>query len=236
MNTKHLTELDALRQKDIFLLDTDNLLYDGEITLDDLQENLPGWIHLNRSNDLALFWISKNMENDLEIESSMIAELGVEYLYEIIHIETAKVVVPILTKQKKLDDETNVINFLQMIRPDTKKRYQLYHTSTKISKKFNCFFCQSIPLHNLEKSVLKYSKFLRDSEFKSKHYTKFMQLTKREKEILALISEGETNKTIGEILNISSLTVKTHRQNIIRKLGTKHLRDLIRFSREFGLL
>ncbi len=235
MNMKNLTESEALQQKNVVLLNTENLLYEGQISLTDLQENLPGWIHLNRLDDMALFWISKNMENDLELESSMIAELGLEYLYEIIHVETVKVVVPILTKQKNLNDETNVISFLQMIRLDTNRKYQLYHTSTKISKKFNCFFCQSIPLHNLEKSVLKYSKLFGDNEFKSKYYSKFMQLTKREKEVLALISEGETNKTISEILNISSLTVKTHRQNIIRKLETKHLRDLIRISREFGL-
>lgn len=44
-------------------------------------------------------------------------------------------------------------------------------------------------------------------------------LTAREKQVLALITEGKTNRQIGENLYISEETAKKHVQNIIAKLG-----------------
>ncbi len=50
------------------------------------------------------------------------------------------------------------------------------------------------------------------------------KLTKRELEILDLVSEGKTNLEIAETLFLSIETVKTHRKNIARKLdGVKPL-------------
>jgi two-component system, NarL family, response regulator LiaR len=45
-------------------------------------------------------------------------------------------------------------------------------------------------------------------------------LTEREREILALMVEGLSNRTIAERLMISSSTVKNHVSNILSKLGT----------------
>ncbi|AXT63245.1 DNA-binding response regulator [Aquimarina sp. AD10] len=45
------------------------------------------------------------------------------------------------------------------------------------------------------------------------------KLTKRQKEILALIARNKTNEEIAEILFISKYTVGTHRKDMIRRLG-----------------
>jgi DNA-binding NarL/FixJ family response regulator len=45
------------------------------------------------------------------------------------------------------------------------------------------------------------------------------QLTKREQEVLMPLTEGQTNKEIGNELNITEHTAKKHVQNIIAKLG-----------------
>lgn len=44
------------------------------------------------------------------------------------------------------------------------------------------------------------------------------RLSEREKRVLALLAEGASNRTIAEILTISPQTVRTHVQNILRKL------------------
>lgn len=69
--------------------------------------------------------------------------------------------------------------------------------------------------------------------FYKENYQLFNTLTEREKEALQLIVQGLTNKQIGKELNISSLTVKTHRQNIYRKLGASHIQDLVQFVEVF---
>ncbi|MBO0528898.1 DNA-binding response regulator [Clostridium botulinum] len=43
-------------------------------------------------------------------------------------------------------------------------------------------------------------------------------LTEREKEVMEILFEGASNKQIGERLNISLATVKTHMINIYSKL------------------
>jgi DNA-binding NarL/FixJ family response regulator len=61
-------------------------------------------------------------------------------------------------------------------------------------------------------------------------------LTKREKEILQLISEGFTNNQIAEKLFISPLTVDSHRKNLLTKLNVNNTASLIRLAVEHGLL
>ena len=47
-------------------------------------------------------------------------------------------------------------------------------------------------------------------------------LTQREKEILKLVSIGESNSQIAEKLFIREITVKTHLNNIYRKIGVEN--------------
>jgi RNA polymerase sigma factor (sigma-70 family) len=44
-------------------------------------------------------------------------------------------------------------------------------------------------------------------------------MTKREREIIALIAEGMSNKEIAQQLNLSTYTVKSHVHNILEKLA-----------------
>lgn len=61
-------------------------------------------------------------------------------------------------------------------------------------------------------------------------------LTKREKEILLLITEGLTNIQIGEKLFISIDTVESHRKNLYSKLGVKNTAMLMRYAIENDLI
>lgn len=60
-------------------------------------------------------------------------------------------------------------------------------------------------------------------------------LTDREKRILKLIVNGNTDKEIAAALTISIHTAKTHRKKIIHKLCLKNSRTLIRYAIENGL-
>ncbi|MBI4966803.1 MAG: response regulator transcription factor [Rhodospirillales bacterium] len=56
---------------------------------------------------------------------------------------------------------------------------------------------------------------------------KLALLSRREQEVFAALVRGKTNKAIGADLAISARTVEFHRANILRKLGTKTLEELI---------
>src|SRR3989339_790487 len=54
-------------------------------------------------------------------------------------------------------------------------------------------------------------------------------LTRREREILKLLAEGKKSQEIADILFVSIHTVRTHRNNIMKKLNLKGVADLIRY-------
>lgn len=55
-----------------------------------------------------------------------------------------------------------------------------------------------------------------------------VKITKREKQILQLISDGKTSEQIAEQLIISTATVNTHRQNLIRKYNVNNTSALLK--------
>ena len=61
-------------------------------------------------------------------------------------------------------------------------------------------------------------------------------LTLRERQVLKLVAEGNTNKQIGELLCISHKTVDNHRTNIMRKLDLHSAMEVSEFARRYGIL
>lgn len=61
-------------------------------------------------------------------------------------------------------------------------------------------------------------------------------LTAREREILAHIAEGSTNREIGGALGISTRTVEAHRDSLMRKLGIRTVAGLTRLAIEQGIV
>ena len=61
-------------------------------------------------------------------------------------------------------------------------------------------------------------------------------LTGREREVLAGIARGRTNKEIAAELGISHRTVETHRESLMRKLRIRTVAELTRFALETGLV
>jgi len=61
-------------------------------------------------------------------------------------------------------------------------------------------------------------------------------LTRREKEILALLYDGLTGPQIADKLFLSPFTVETHRKNLMQKLNVKTTQQLLKLAMELRLL
>jgi DNA-binding NarL/FixJ family response regulator len=62
------------------------------------------------------------------------------------------------------------------------------------------------------------------------------KLTKREQEVLEALFKGFSNREMGELLNISRNTIRTHRESIYRKLGASTSVGAIYEALAHGLL
>lgn len=57
-----------------------------------------------------------------------------------------------------------------------------------------------------------------------------LPLTEREIEVITLLAQGKSNKEVAAKLDISTRTIESHRNNIMRKMGFQTYSDLIRFA------
>lgn len=61
-------------------------------------------------------------------------------------------------------------------------------------------------------------------------------LTPRERQVLRLIAEGNTNQEVAELLLLSRKTVENHRTSIMRKLGVHDVTELVKYALRTGLI
>jgi DNA-binding NarL/FixJ family response regulator len=70
-----------------------------------------------------------------------------------------------------------------------------------------------------------------------RHVTNPMDLlTAREREVLQLIAEGQTNKDIASQLSLSVYTVEAHRGRLMEKLNLHSTGELVRFAMRNGFI
>jgi FixJ family two-component response regulator len=61
-------------------------------------------------------------------------------------------------------------------------------------------------------------------------------LSRREREVMALVVRGRLNKQAGADLGISEITVKAHRGRMMRKMRAKSLPELVNIATRLGLV
>jgi DNA-binding NarL/FixJ family response regulator len=61
------------------------------------------------------------------------------------------------------------------------------------------------------------------------------RLSSREREILQLLVEGNTNARIAELLFLSPKTIETYRSHLMQKLGISDLPGLVKFAIQHGI-
>jgi LuxR family transcriptional regulator of spore coat protein len=61
-------------------------------------------------------------------------------------------------------------------------------------------------------------------------------LTKREMEVLQLVSQELTTEQIATRLQVSIPTIETHRHNLLQKLGAKSVVGMIKIAFKQGLI
>ena len=64
----------------------------------------------------------------------------------------------------------------------------------------------------------------------------FNKISKKEREILQLIAEGEKTRDIAQKLGVSIKTIETHRRNIMKKLSIFNVAGLTKFAIKEGII
>jgi FixJ family two-component response regulator len=65
--------------------------------------------------------------------------------------------------------------------------------------------------------------------------SRHQSLSRREREVMALVVRGQLNKQVGGALGISEITVKAHRGRVMRKMRARSLPGLVNMAARLGL-
>ena len=123
--------------------------------------------------------------------------------------------------------------FIKQIMKNGAKGYLLKNTSKdELVNAINQVFNNDTYLPEKLQKML-----LNESLGRSNHSSFFIpNLTKREKEVLALIIKEFKNDEIADKLFVTAKTVEAHRSNLIQKLGVKNTAGLVSVAFEKGLI
>ena len=77
---------------------------------------------------------------------------------------------------------------------------------------------------------------VRVSRFDREEGSRINALTRREREVLALLADGQTTSEVAEALSISVMTVQSHVTNVLAKLGVHSKVEAIRYAWRSGAI
>jgi FixJ family two-component response regulator len=75
----------------------------------------------------------------------------------------------------------------------------------------------------------------RESAIAAELQERYRALTPRERDVMALVVTGRLNKQIAADLDLSEITVKVHRGQVMRKMLAKSLAELVRMADTLGI-
>jgi DNA-binding CsgD family transcriptional regulator len=202
--------------------------------LEEFTEFFPCFIHLNNYSDLAINYLNKYGLERFEKSLEEIVNGGVDFIQSVVHPSSTEVVVPILFEFIKSEQKERTLFYEQKVRYTINKNYKNHLSFSTMSETNNSLLTFSFPAEVIEEFIRK--RIFKENPIDETYIDKYSNLTKREKEVLKYVVTGKTNNEIGEQLCLSKLTVKTHRQNINKKLGTNKISELTRIASYFDII
>jgi len=203
-------------------------------SLDMISELIPGWLYLNSIHDFSITYMCPRMERECGISREIVYKSGKPIIDHFSHPETTNRVIPMIKDFIDRKDYNEILGLFQQVKT-LNSDYNWYYTSLKLLEGTDCTIAITNKIDSFRDFNEKLETILNENIFIKSNLTKYDMLTIREKEIIPYLVLGKSHVQIADTLNISELTVKTHRQNIYKKLEISHVCDLIKFAGAFGI-
>jgi DNA-binding CsgD family transcriptional regulator len=194
-----------------------------------LVEQSPIGCAINTVQDFHWLYANRSFLEMLELDSKLLLSQGFLYTKPFIHPQNLHYQLQLLKDYASIAPPDSAVNYYQYCRPSHTQEYRWIYTQKIFltDTLYLSFYLDLSMFKGLYQFLLPYLQDLLTDPF---CYEKFRLLTSREKELIKHINKGYTNKQIGELFFISEHTVRTHRNNIWKKLEIGHAHELIKFD------
>jgi LuxR family transcriptional regulator len=212
-----------------------------EVRLEDIGDYIPGNVMVQDLGNLTNTYMNKRGCEILKHSSEELEALGPEYFSKFFPAEEIELLKVDIGAFVKANDPSATYSFFQRVRPDQDASYKWYFTTTQFYPGIGADKCKqlmhiAIEVNDCTYAARKANYICEQDQFVRKNFARFNSLSKREKEIIKLIVDGNSSYNISSELFISVHTVNNHRKNIVRKLDVKCLSELIRFATAFFII
>lgn len=199
--------------------------------------HFPAMVTVQNFETMANVYLNEYCCNFLERTKSDLLGMGHKYYCHFFPLEEMEHIKLQLKKLVKKNRTDKNISFFQRIRPNETSEYTWFFTTSSLSSSYQqeeiYLLHVSLPINKCSYMGKKLDNIVEENLFIRKNHRSFKRLSEREKEIMDLISTGNSSRKISDLLCISIHTVNNHRKNIIHKIGKKNLFTFMKFNSIF---
>ncbi|WP_316834560.1 helix-turn-helix transcriptional regulator [Pedobacter nutrimenti] len=241
MAIKSLSQLEMQQHCQAQILSLGNNIASKILKIEDIGDYIPGSVMVQDLSSLTNTYMNQTGCDYLKHSKEELQAMGPEYFSRFFPAEEITLIKNDLFQFVNEGDANKVYSFFQRVRPDANNDYKWYFTTSRLypsNEPGNALKMIHIAfsVNNMSYAGRKLSNLVEDDAFIRKNLHRFNLLSRREKEIIRLIVEGKSSFEIASCLYLSIHTVNNHRKNIIHKLETNSLSQLIKFAVSFGII
>ncbi|WP_109829821.1 LuxR C-terminal-related transcriptional regulator [Reichenbachiella versicolor] len=192
----------------------------------------PGFYHLHYTNDFTVLFMDEETCKEFESSLEEIQSLGGKFLELVTHPEDVPRVKSLLKGLVESNDENKILTYFHRIvlKPENQEGYTMVITSVRLDVKNGIFYCMTNSTDQLQVFSKKISDALNNSFNSKEKLSKFEQLTRTEKKMFALLSNGMSTREVSKKVVRSVRTIEQHKKNIYKKLNINKLSELVDWS------
>lgn len=232
---KKFTQKDLMRHSQTSFSRYAGKIIRGEMDLNEVDELLPSWIHINDGHTIALTHVGHKGLRLLEKTNEEIQTMDMPYLQSIIDEYSQVLIASTVPAFFMGDDRHDAISFFQRIRYTPGHPYKLYYTTTRIMDDQH-LISFTLPVETFTSMSGSIRELVCEHGSIVNSFQRYKVLSNREKEIFKLLAAGYNLRGIGERMFISPGTVKKHKQNIYSKLGINKISELVKIAIQLGIV
>lgn len=197
------------------------------------------WLHQNftlQLDDETFLWIEKNVnipcfEFGNKKAAFVVGKDVLVHLAVIDSFEKAKSII----KVGHFASEKEAISWLDKNTMSSHQKNKTEITFEGVDQNGNSIIQLKSNSKNISSTIKSFRDLIEENDFIKTNIDKYALLTKREKEVLKLMSTGKKHQEISDQLFLSLHTVRTHWRNIKEKLQITSFNEIIKYTKAFNL-
>ena len=203
--------------------------------------DLPSVIIVHDLSSGSVAYMSERGLKVLNTTLESLKAMGPTYFEKYFNPKDAENYSPKFLDMLAQNDQDKVFSYFQQVRGSENEEWSWYLSSSKVLMCDDggkpCYAITAAhPVEELQSVTYKIERLLEENQMMRKNNSKFLELTKREKEVIQHWVNGLSSAAIAEKLFVSFSTIEQHRKNIKRKLGIKSLPELVKFAQTFNMV